>query len=217
MAGRLIKFPLKMKSGAEIRTIEELRECSEPETLIEYYLNGVLVRWLKAFHYDEEAENISKLDDETCKKLFEILHIDFSEEKLSRVNVGEIKENMEKKEAETKTSSEIPELDTTKEELKKKVDNMSEDEICDECLKIIDAFDYFDLGDYETLNKLNKEGMIIPKNKCIANVSIYKDRKQIMSNKDKIYDAMKNIIINKALNVDAMNIMDNMITIASSY
>lgn len=215
MAGRLIKFPLKMKSGAEIRTIEELRECSEPETLIEYYLNGVLVRWLKAFHYDEEAENISKLDYETCKKLFEILHIDFSEEKLSSVNVDEIKENLEKKfEEEKNETEETSELDKAKEELKKKVDSMSEDEICDECIKIIDSFEYSDLGDEITLIKLKNEGSLVPKCKCISNIEIYKDRKQIMTEKDKIYDAMKNIIINKA---SSNKVMDNMITIACSY
>lgn len=187
MAGRLIKFPLKMKSGAEIRTIEELRECSEPETLIEYYLNGVLVRWLKAFHYDEEAENISKLDNETCKKLFEILHIDFSEEKLSRVNVGEIKENMEKKETETKTSSEIPELDTTKEELKKKVDSMSEDELVNQFDEIVTNFE-------------NIVGFDFSLQKCKEKIGLYKEDKfDIIYSKPrqkKIFDIMRDVVLN---------------------
>lgn len=177
-----------MKSGAEIRTIEELRECSEPETLIEYYLNGVLVRWLKAFHYDEEAENISKLDYETCKKLFEILHINFSEEKLSSVNVDEIKENLEKKvEEEKNETEETSELDKAKEELKKKVDYMSEDELVDQFDKIVTDFE-------------NTVGFDFSLMKCKSKICLYKEDKfdiiYSKSRQKKIFDIMRDVVLN---------------------
>ncbi|WP_044973329.1 DUF6273 domain-containing protein [Ruminococcus sp. HUN007] len=46
---KAIKFPLKMKNGVEVRSLEELRENADLESIMQYYFSGQLTRWCKAF------------------------------------------------------------------------------------------------------------------------------------------------------------------------
>ncbi|WP_044973333.1 DUF6273 domain-containing protein [Ruminococcus sp. HUN007] len=46
---KIIKFPLKMKNGALVRSLEELRENADLESIMQYYFSGQLTRWCKAF------------------------------------------------------------------------------------------------------------------------------------------------------------------------
>ncbi len=43
---RKIRFPLRMKNGAEVRTLEELRENFDLESVLGYYTDGKLQTWL---------------------------------------------------------------------------------------------------------------------------------------------------------------------------
>ena len=73
-----IKFPLLMKDGYKVRTMEELRIHSDPESLIAYFLNGKLKNWLKDRDYQKEIYEINKLkssDDNLLKNLYDILNI----------------------------------------------------------------------------------------------------------------------------------------------
>lgn len=76
-----IKFPLEMASGVQVRSLEELKQNFELEKVIEYYMNGKLFIWLKDRYYDNEAEQILKLDskDENLKeKICNIFHVEYA-------------------------------------------------------------------------------------------------------------------------------------------
>ena len=77
-----IRFPLKMK-GTDVRTIEELREHFDLESVLGYFANGKLVIWLRNRYYDKEANAIEALsndDEKLTKKLCDILKITYVEE-----------------------------------------------------------------------------------------------------------------------------------------
>ena len=60
-----IRFPLKI-NGADVRTIEELRENFDLEGVLGYFANGKLVIWLRDRYYNGEAdaiENLSSADE----------------------------------------------------------------------------------------------------------------------------------------------------------
>ena len=43
---RKIRFPLKMKNGAEVRTLDELKENFDLESVLGYFADGKLSTWL---------------------------------------------------------------------------------------------------------------------------------------------------------------------------
>ena len=107
---RMIRFPLIMKNGAEVRNLEDLRENADIESMIKYYLDGRLYRWLTAFGYEEEATKIATLDEETCKKLFEVLCLEYNDEQLSKIDIDKIKSES----VEQVKQEEFPELEKAK-------------------------------------------------------------------------------------------------------
>ncbi|SEK97968.1 SEL1-like repeat protein [Ruminococcus albus] len=60
-----IRFPLKI-NDTDVRSIEDLRDNFDLETVLGYYTNGKLVTWLRDRYYNEEADSIEALsaDDE---------------------------------------------------------------------------------------------------------------------------------------------------------
>lgn len=62
MARRMIKFPLKMKNGAEVRNIEELRENADVESIMKYYFSGQLNLWCKAYGYNDFSDNLKSVN-----------------------------------------------------------------------------------------------------------------------------------------------------------
>lgn len=93
---RNIPFLLEMGDGKKVRTIEELREHFDLETVRSYYADGRLIRWLKSRDYEEEAEKIEDLDphlDSFEEGLCEVLGVryepflDYSIESYSAVEV----------------------------------------------------------------------------------------------------------------------------------
>ena len=96
-----IKFPLKMADGAQVRSIEELREHFDLATVLDYYSSGRLVDWLRSRYYDDEADAISKLDQSSIyfkKSLCGALGVLYSEEEASKANMGDISRKNERRE-----------------------------------------------------------------------------------------------------------------------
>ena len=74
------KFALKMKNGVGVRKLQELRENFDLEQITAYFLNGKLETWLEDRYYDEELEQIRKLnkeDSELQKKLCQIFGVEY--------------------------------------------------------------------------------------------------------------------------------------------
>ena len=77
-----IKFPLKMKNGVPVRSIEELRENFCLSSMLLYLANGKLVTWLRDRYLNELADKIAELDEndmEICKKLCDIFEISYED------------------------------------------------------------------------------------------------------------------------------------------
>lgn len=92
-----IRFPLKI-NGADVRTIEELRENFDLESVLGYFANGKLVIWLRDRYYNGEAdaiENLSSADEKLSKKICSILKVEYSEE-VSDIDIESVKRRNEK-------------------------------------------------------------------------------------------------------------------------
>lgn len=75
-----IRFPLKMKNGAEVRTLDELKENFDLESVLGYFTDGKLATWLADRYYDEKAEAVSALSADTPElnaKLCNILEVEY--------------------------------------------------------------------------------------------------------------------------------------------
>ena len=75
-----IRFPLKMKNGAEVRTLDELKENFDLESVLSYFTDGKLTTWLADRYYDEKAEAVSALSADTPDlnaKLCNILEVEY--------------------------------------------------------------------------------------------------------------------------------------------
>ena len=78
-----IRFPLKMKNGAEVRTLDELKENFDLESILGYFADGKLAKWLADRYYDEKAEAVTALTSTTPNlsvKLCEILEVEYQAE-----------------------------------------------------------------------------------------------------------------------------------------
>jgi len=94
-----VKFPLKMKDGSLVRTMEELRENFDIDSLLEQFESGKLLTWLEDRYYDVEAEKVRKLDRNSknfARSLCECLGIEAQEEALSDVDMDFLKRRVEK-------------------------------------------------------------------------------------------------------------------------
>lgn len=88
-----IKFPLQMKDGYKVRTMEELRLHSDPESLIAYFLDGKLKSWLKDRYYQEEIDEINKLkssDDNLLQNLYDILNINKKNDDMEKFEIDDV-------------------------------------------------------------------------------------------------------------------------------
>ena len=54
-----------MKNGAEVRTLDELKENFDLESVLGYFTDGKLATWLADRYYDEKAEAVSALSADT--------------------------------------------------------------------------------------------------------------------------------------------------------
>lgn len=77
---RKIRFPLKMKNGTEVRTLDELKENFDFESVRGYFTDGKLATWLADLYYDEKAKAVSALSkdmNDLNAKLCDILEIEY--------------------------------------------------------------------------------------------------------------------------------------------
>ena len=91
-----IKFPLEMSNGEQVRTLDELKENFDIESVVGYFNDGRLLNWLQARYYDEEADKISALskdDPQLQKKLCDIFGV---ESKGEEIDVEEIANRQER-------------------------------------------------------------------------------------------------------------------------
>ena len=83
MPKRKILFPLKMTDGAAVRTLDELKEHFDADSVVSYFSDGILLRWLNDRYYDTEAFAVRQLtidDPQIPKKLCAIFGVDSGEE-----------------------------------------------------------------------------------------------------------------------------------------
>lgn len=94
-----IKFPLKMSDGTLVKTIEDLRDHFDLVSVLGYYKDGRLIKWLRNDFCDKEAvqlENLTVDSSELPKKLCDILGVPFSEISNSNLNLNDIARNTER-------------------------------------------------------------------------------------------------------------------------
>lgn len=83
MLKRSIKFPIVLNNGAQVRTLEELRNNFDIETIIEYYLDGRLRTWLEQRSYTSELQLldlITEHNDTLPRKICEVFGISYDEQ-----------------------------------------------------------------------------------------------------------------------------------------
>lgn len=92
-----VKFPLEMANGTMVRNLDELKENFDIKKIVGYFLEGKLQTWLEERYYDEEYEDVVKLDEkdpELANKLCEIFNVDSTE--ICKIDTQEVKEEQEK-------------------------------------------------------------------------------------------------------------------------
>lgn len=57
-----IKFPLEFSNGVKVRTLEELQQYADVESILRYYHNGKLKLWLMARDYNEIVQQLNIMD-----------------------------------------------------------------------------------------------------------------------------------------------------------
>ena len=88
---KLIKFPLEMANGTKVRTLEDLKEHYDIASVIKYYKDGRLLRWLKANYQDEIAENLQESEKQSLRNIFSVLELpEPSDEDLKNVDLRNI-------------------------------------------------------------------------------------------------------------------------------
>lgn len=96
---RKIKFPLEMKNGNMVRTLEELGEHFDLEKAIGYFLDGKLQIWMNDRGYNQEAESLNNLkrDDNFEENLCNILKVKYiKEEKIKLKDIERKADKIEK-------------------------------------------------------------------------------------------------------------------------
>ena len=97
---RKIRFPLRMKNGAEVRSLDELRDNFDLESVLGYFTDGKLQTWLEDRYYDVEAQKISELDADSSDlnaKLCAVLGVNYVEDQADDIDIDVINRRSEKK------------------------------------------------------------------------------------------------------------------------
>ena len=80
---RKVKFPLKMADGFEVRTLDELKEHFDVESIVGYFSDGRLLNWLQTRYYEDEADKVEQLeadDSQLHKKLCAIFGVESAQD-----------------------------------------------------------------------------------------------------------------------------------------
>ncbi|MCD8105016.1 MAG: hypothetical protein LUF35_08465 [Lachnospiraceae bacterium] len=73
-----VRFPLEMEDGAEVRSVEELREHFSLRKVLAYIADGKMISWLRDRYEDDLAEAVEALDSSDpllSKKVCEIFNV----------------------------------------------------------------------------------------------------------------------------------------------
>lgn len=87
-----------MKDGASVRTVEELREHFDIESVLGYFADGKLVTWLERAYCDDEARAVSQLTadmPDLAEKLCEIFGVEYKAD-AENVDIKNIQQRTEK-------------------------------------------------------------------------------------------------------------------------
>ncbi len=78
-----VRFPLNMGNDVKAHSIEELKANYNAEKVTEYFISGKLLTWLEDRYYDEEAEKVRELSEQSYSdpavKLAEIFGVEIEE------------------------------------------------------------------------------------------------------------------------------------------
>lgn len=80
MIKKKIRFPLEMKNGVDVRTLEELQNHFALGKVLLYAENGKLDRWLRDRYINEIADRLTELnknDSSYCKKICELFDVKY--------------------------------------------------------------------------------------------------------------------------------------------
>ena len=119
-----IRFPLKMKNGAEVRSLDELKENFDLESVLGYYVSGQFVIWLRNYYYDDIANKIESIDinsKDVTKQLCDIIGVEHND---CFVSISEIEEKKQREKLikQLLTDEQIESLAINQDELKKLID-----------------------------------------------------------------------------------------------
>ena len=91
-----IKFALTMQDGVKVRTLEELQAHFDLETIIGYFLDGKLEKWLEDRYYDEKVKALRQLDanQPDIRAICNILEVPYAE--TVKLDIDSIQEQNEK-------------------------------------------------------------------------------------------------------------------------
>lgn len=176
---RKIRFPLIMKDGAEVRTLDELRENFDLEAVLGYFADGKLLTWLQNRYYDVESEKISALNPENSSfeaQLCEALGVTFSKNNIEEFDLDYINRRNEKKEI-------LSQL-TTDEKLLQNIDYVA--------LNQEDLIDCFDIG-AKTIYLVGKTVFTIPLSVTGITYIGHSDAKAVIRATDNVNFKEKNI------------------------
>lgn len=94
-----IKFPLEMKDGNKVRTIEEFRTYFDSEKAVMYFLNGKLQGWLEDRHYNHYYEEVCRIDPKKgniLQTICEVLDIECDVNISESIDLKKIEKNNKK-------------------------------------------------------------------------------------------------------------------------
>lgn len=143
MAEKIIKFPLKMKNGALVRNLEDLRENADVDSIMRYYTDGKLKLWCKAYGLNDLADKLPDRDKAYIENILELFGIELHEEKIDKYVARNFGYNFEK--SSYKVTADIDEKKAVdSEEIKEETKKLLGDESIDLDEYVIDVLPVWD-------------------------------------------------------------------------
>ena len=94
-----IRFPLELADGTQARTLEDLQEHFDLESVLGYYKNGKLLTWLRDRYLESEAEAVEALDETAVdfqKQFCEIFGAEYTDHSVDLEEIAHRRERLAK-------------------------------------------------------------------------------------------------------------------------
>lgn len=94
-----IRFPLELADGTQARTLEDLQEHFDLESVLSYYKNGKLLTWLRDRYLESEAEAVEALDETAVdfqKQFCEIFGAEYTDHSVDLEEIAHRRERLAK-------------------------------------------------------------------------------------------------------------------------